>query len=443
MFPWEVVRQSFIMIYNRPFGIYYAWAVLKLFVFHLCMLNDVYNKIVDYDNICQAYLDVVQKFDESGKTNKYYGIDGSKLNDLDYRSFYVLKEIQKEMISFSAITPAYMITIPKKKSNTRNIYIYSTKERVKAEAIYRVLEPIFDKYVSQYLFSYRKSHPSYFAARSTVRRYKRYFGKNHILVADLSDYTDSMDHEILFKKISLLQLDKKTEKLLRLFVSAKKMEYGVTKDNKKGLMTGTPISGLLSNLFMDDFDKWAGKYVDFYRRVGDDMVAMDKNETKVKEVFDRLLLTVKSTKLKLNLKKVRLIDDSIPFEFLGYRFENSEVLFDPASVEKIISGWKKILKRYPGKNIRRKMRWFELVFNSEKNNLYNQFDQIVKQKILVDNQKQVKFFSDQFYKMITIYFFGSYSEKKRRQLSILMKDNRIPSLFEHYYKIHFSKKYEK
>ena len=401
------------------------------------MSKDVYNKIIDIKNIQQAYFDLVGKFDESQKTKKYYGIDGVHLNDLNYISENILKEIQEEMISFSPITPPYMIAIPKKKGRTRNIYVYSIKERVKAEAIYRVLEPIFDDYLSPYLFSYRKSHPSYIAARSTVRRYKRYFGQNHILVADLSEYTDSMDHEVLFQKISLLMLDEKTEKLLKLFISVNKMEYGMIKNNDKGLMTGTPLSGLLSNLFMDEFDKWAGKYVDFYRRIGDDMIAMDKNPEKIKIVFEQLIETVKNTKLKLNTNKVRLIDDSISFEFLGYQFKNRQISFDPSSLQKIISDWKIKLMRYPGNNIKRKIRWFKLLFYSETNSLYNQFDEIIKQKILVDDQKQVKEFSDKFYRMITSYFFGRYSEKNRRLLYFLLKDNDISSLYKHYNNIHY------
>jgi RNA-directed DNA polymerase len=404
---------------------------------------DVYNKIIDFDNIRQAYFDLVGKFDLAQKTKRYYGIDGVKLNDLNFISEDILKEIHDEMISFIEITPAYMIAIPKKNNGKRNIYVYSIKERIKAEAIYRVLEPIFDEYLSKYLFSYRKSHPSYFAARSAVRRYKRYFGQNHILVADLSDYTDSMDHEILFKKISILNLDKKTEKLLKLFISAKKIEYGLSKNNDKGLMTGTPLSGLLSNLFMDDFDKWAGKYVDFYRRVGDDMIAMDKDPVKINKVYERLLEIVEYTKLKLNVKKVRLIDDRTKFEFLGYKFENGKISFSPSSLNRTISNWKTQLMRYPGSNIKRKIRWLKIIFHSEQNNLSNQFDNIIKQKILVDDQKQVKDFSDKFYKILTTYFFGYYSEKNRRKLSYLLKDNHISSLFKHFNDIHFPKTYGK
>lgn len=404
---------------------------------------DLYDNIIDPDNIRQAYFDVVKKFDENQKTKRYYGIDGVKLNNLNYLSLDILEQIRADMISFSPITPAYMIAIPKKTGATRDIYVYTIKERIKAEAIYRIVEPVFDAYVSPFLFSYRKSHPSYFAARSAIRRYKRYFGQNYVLVADLSDYTDSMDHDMLYNKISLLGLDEKTEKLIKLFISAETMEYGLIKNRSKGLMTGTPLSGLLSNLFMDEFDKWAGKYIAFYRRVGDDMIAMDKNADKVKQVYERLIETVKYSKLKLNTKKVRFIKDLETFDFLGYRFSGSKISFDPSAINKAISKWKAELKRYPGNVLNKKLKHFKLVFYEDGNTLENQFNQVIKQKILVDDQFQVREFSDRFYKMLTSYFFGFYSEKNRRELSILMKKSHIISLYEHYNKIHFQKKYGK
>ena len=401
-----------------------------------------YQKIIDYNNIRDGYFDIVKKFDEDSKGKRYYGIDGLKINDINYTSLEMIEVVQKELISFNTITPPYMVKIPKKNGKTRNIYGYSIKERVKAEAIYRVLEPIFDEYLSSYLFSYRKSHPYYFAARSVVRRYKRYFGYNHILVADLSDYTDSMDHEVLFKKLDLIKIDEDTKKIVKLFISSKKMEYGEIKNNDKGLMTGTPITGLLSNLFLDDFDKWAGKYVDLYRRVGDDMIAIDKNPDKISKVYEHLIKEVESTKLKINKNKVRLINDQIPFEFLGYRFENGSISFDPSSLKKIISEWKINLMRYPGKSINRKKRHLKSIFYSEENNLFNQFDQIIKQKILANDDIQIKKFSDQFYKMLTSYFYGHYSERNRRKLSIVLKDYQINSLYQHYNNIHFPQKYE-
>ncbi len=404
---------------------------------------DVYDLIVDYDNIRQAYFDIVAKFDEDQKTKKYYGIDGVKINDLNYTSEDILKQIQKEMISLSSVTPAYMVSIPKKNNATRDVYIYTIKERIKAEAIYRIIEPILDKYLSPFLFSYRKSHPSYFAARSAIRRYKRHYGEDYILVADLSDYTDSMDHEMLMKKISLLNLDSKTEKLISLFIGAHTMEYGYFKKNKKGLMTGTPLSGLLSNLFMDEFDKWAGKYVAFYRRVGDDMIAMDKDQEKIKNVYGKLVETVEYSKLKLNTKKVRLIKDTIIFNFLGYKFENAQISFDPSVVKRTISKWKTELQRYSGSNLDKKIKRFKIVFHSKSNSIEDQFSEIIKQKILVDNDMEVKEFSNRFYKMLTTYFYGRYSEKNRRKLSVMMKDFKIASLYEHYNNIHFSNKYGK
>lgn len=406
--------------------------------------QNTYDQIISYENIVKGYYDIIKKFDEDQKSRKYFGIDGVKINDINYISEKLLKQIQEEMISLSEITPPYLIKIPKKNGEYRNIYGYPIKERIKAEAIYRILEPIFDNYLSPYVYSYRKSHPYYFATRSITRKYKREYGHNNILIADLSNYTDSMNHDILISQLSLInKIDEKTKDLISLFICSKKMDEGLIKNNDQGLMTGTPLSGLLSNFFMDDFDKWVGKYADFYRRVGDDMIVIDKDIKKIEKIYEHLIQVAKIKKLVINKNKVKIIKDTAPFNFLGYHFENKKISLDESSVKKIISDWKSKLKRYPGKNIMRKKNHFILTFFSEKNKISDQFDQIIKQKILANDDAQIKKLSDKFYKMLTSYFYGHYTERNRRKLSILLKNYKIKSLYEHYYKIHYPIKYEK
>lgn len=406
-------------------------------------MKDIFDDIVSKKNLKNAYFDLTEKFDASSKSSKYKGIDGAILNDYNYSSVDLLEEVADEINSFTAITPASCFYIPKKNGGKRNIYIYSIKERIKAEAIYRVLEPILNQYVSNYVYSYRSSHPSYYAARSVVRRYKRYFSKNYIFTADLSDYTDSMDHGILLQKIKQCDLDERTLKMITLFIKGPILDKGKISYPEKGLMTGTPLSGLLSNLFMSEFDSWAGKYVSLYRRIGDDMVAMDPKKERIELVYGRLKETISINKLKLNTKKVFLSDDSHPFVFLGYRFFNGKVSFDPKSIRRILLKWKIDLYRYPGKRTDRKLRHLEHLISLRPNTLSQEFNQLIKQKMLVDDQEQIKSFSEKFYRLLTKYFFGRYTPKNRRELFRICEGLRIESFFSHYYKIHFPKTYAK
>ncbi len=413
----------------------------------LAMKTSFFDQITDPKNIRAAYLDLAKKFDEDSKTERYRGVDGLNIPDLDFTSEEVIREIRDEMLALRAIAPAYLATTPKKNGKKRSISIYPVKERVKAEAIFRVLFPFFDKYFSDFLFSYRSSHPSYYAARSAVRRYKRYYGQNHVLVTDFVNYGDSIDHDLLLEKIKTLGFDDKTVKLLELFIKTRVHENGKLITRPCGILSGTPLCALLSNFYLDAFDKWAGKRVAFYRRVGDDMIAMDKDATRIKELHASLLETVKTLKLQINQNKETLIKDTEPFKFLGYSFHHGLVGFDESSISKAKAKWKKELSRIPGlkkglsqKTIAQKIRGFRNMDHRKTGSPDDDFGKIIQQKILVDDTRQIKKFSDSLAGKLATFLFGYDTPHKRQRAAHIIKDSKTRSLFEQYLFFRFRKK---
>jgi len=412
--------------------------------------DEIFRKIVDPINIKEAFFDLIAKFEDDTKTNRYKGVDGLSVSDTDSSSENIFPAVRQEMLNFNKISPAYRTFIPKKDGKKRNIHVYSIKERLKAEAIYRVLFPIFNNYFSDFLFSYRPSHPSYYAARSAVRRYKRYYGNNYVLVADISSYADTINHDILLQKLRSVEIelgiDQSTQKLLELFIKTQTIEDGVLINKHKGVLTGTPLYVLLSNFYMDAFDKWAGKSVAFYRRVGDDVIAMDKSAEKIELLQKRLLETTDSLKIDLNNKKGRLIRDTEEFKFLGYVFKNGKIGIDQSSVKKIVAKWnKQVLFASKSKNLSKKHKHIRSLVDSKEERLEMQFSQIIEQKRLVDDTEQIKKLSDTFFIILTSYFTGSYTHKNRRLANSEMKKTKIKSLFSHYLTLrhHKKKKYAK
>ena len=405
--------------------------------------QDFFSIITNPVNIRQAYFDAVLKFDTDSKSGRYRGIDGTKMDTVDFISKDVLASVRDEIVNLSKISPAYMVTIPKKNGKKRKIYVYSLKERIKAEAIYRALLPFFDAYFSPYLFSYRSSHPSYYAARSAVRRYKRYYGSNYVLVADIADYADTIDHSILMKKLRKVGLDEKTLTLLELFIKTDTFEEGTLVERPRGVLTGTPLYALLSNFYMDEFDKWAGKRVALYRRVGDDIIAFDKDRRKIADVHAKLLQTVDKLKLKLNTDKVRLIPDSEEFKFLGYSFKRGRIGFDESSKERIVARWKQQLMRARRKSTGKKIQHVRSLAakKNRSNNLSDQFAELLNQKMLVNDTAQVREISEHFFKLLTTLFADSASPKNRREARELMMKTNAPNFFKLYLDLHYRKNY--
>lgn len=401
------------------------------------MNKNTFQKIISLNNIKEGYLDFIEKIEKKGKSPFYTGISGLKIDEINHVSNKICREIRKEIIELKPIAPAICHYIPKKDGSLRDIYVYDIKDRIKAQAIYRVLEPIFEEEYSSFLFSYRSSANNYYAARSVVRRYLRHYQEDFVLVADLKNYSNFIDQKILLKKLNQLKLDPKIIKVLNLFIT-----NSVYKDKKiyhptKGVIQGVPLIALFANLYLNDLDKYLGPKVSLYRRVGDDLILFDKNKDKLLELKDYLNKEIKNLKLEIKEKKTKLLTAKEKFNFLGYSFCRGIISMEPEFIKKNITYWKKLILSHQAKNEIIKENYLKKILFGQKNNINNQFKQIVWQKILINNDQQMKNFSDNFFRIITKYFFGKYSFRNQRLLKKRFKNIEIPSL----YKIYLNSKY--
>lgn len=390
----------------------------------------MYKKIISLENISEAYFDVVEKMEETRRSHKYSGFDAKVLGSYDFFSESLLKEIQIELTNANPITPALEMEIPKRtKLGTRLIYIHTIKERIKSQAVYRVVEPVFDSYFSKYLFSYRSSHPHYKAIRTVVRRYHKN-NNEHVLIGDISSYSDIINPNILKEQIKLLNFDEMTNNLLFLYVDMQFLQNGIKKKSEKGIITGLPVTVMFNNLYLDIMDKKIGDRIDLYRRVGDDFIAFGSYEALVsmkKQMVDILLdLKIPIESQKINLQKV-----SDSFSFLGYLFNNSLVSILPFSAKQIQKKMRLKLKFYEFSSIKDKRRKLkEVLFAGE--SIQHDFIQIVRQYNHSSDINQMKFLSDYFIKRLVIYFFGSYTPRNHRELRKITSHMKIPSLLKYY-----------
>jgi hypothetical protein len=403
--------------------------------------KNIYQKILNRNNIEKAYLNLIQQFEEGAKISRYAGLDGTKIKDIAPRANQIIKIAQKELKEKAEISPALCRYIPKKNGSLRDIYIYNIKDRIKAQAIYQIIEPIFEENYSPFLFSYRSSRPSYYAARSVVRRYQRYYGQDYALILDLTNYSNYIDQEILVKKLRAIELPEKIIELLKLFIF-----NSVYKDEKLfhppiGVVQGVPLIALFANLYLNDLDHYLGKKVSLYRRIGDDIILMDKNKTKLEEMLQYCQQEIKKLKLKIKKEKSQLISTQKEFNFLGYNFKNKIISLEEGFVKKTISHWRQNLLSHNPKNKYQKIKYLKKILFQREDNINNQFLQIISQKILVNNDQQIKKMSEQFMRIVVKYFFGNYTPRHQRLLQEKLKGIiEIPSLYKYYLDIHHGRK---
>ncbi len=399
----------------------------------------LYKNIISVENIKKAYLTITLKFEEQLKMSNYSGFDGLTLPDYNYHSLDMVYQIRDELVNLKEIDPAIKMLIPKNnKPGKRTIFIHSVKERIKAQAIYQVIEPILDSYLSNFLFSYRSSHPHYKAASSVAKRYRKNYRDDYILVGDISDYCDNIDKGILMKKIIDVGFGEKTNNLIKLFINNSYIEDGDKKVLDKGLVHGQPLISIFYNIYVDDIDKAIGKKVSLYRRVGDDFILMDKNKNKIDEQREFLVNKLIEYNIPKEKQKIAVFKSTEAFNFLGYMFNNGVISLSKRSEKKIKNRWEKRLKYYPTNILRKTKKLKAQVLKT--NPFPYEFLEIIKNYSQLNDLNQIKKLSDYFFRKLTVYYFGTYSSRNHRLTRELTKKIAIPSIYKYYIDIHTGRK---
>jgi RNA-directed DNA polymerase len=193
-----------------------------------------------------------------------------------------------------------------------------------------VLEPIFEADLEPEQFGYRPERSALDAVRQVERLVRS--GHTEVVDGDLSGYFDAIPHAELLKSLSRRISDRFVLKLIKMWletpveeIDARGHRHRTTrnKDEGRGSPQGSPISPLLSNIYMRRFVKgwktggheqrlkarivnYADDFVICCRGTADDAMAV------MRGMMSKLRLTVNETKTRL----CRLPEES--FDFLGY-----------------------------------------------------------------------------------------------------------------------------
>lgn len=395
---------------------------------------NVYETIISLSNIEAAYFEVVAKFEEMSRSHRYRGIDGMTLSDYDFTSLSLFQDIHDELTEGRPIDPSLEAHIPKRnKPGTRPVYVHTIKERVKSQAVYRVVEPVFNAYFSEYLFSYRTTHPHYKALKSVVKRYRNN-QEGYLLLGDISSYSDIINPNILKEKIVDVGFDERTNQLLFLYVDMLYLSKGKIRSSEEGIITGLPVTVMFNNLYLDSFDKQFGNELSLYRRVGDDFIAFDTEEI-LTDTLQEMSEMLVDHLIDIDHQKMKIQKVSDPFTFLGYLFEKGTISIPPQSQKNIEKRIRYDLRfRFFRSQKDRIKKLHQILYTGT--SLHHYFVQIIRQYNHVDNMGQIQSLSDYFYKRLVIYFFGSYSERNHRRTKEFTKNMNLPSFIQYYISFH-------
>jgi group II intron reverse transcriptase/maturase len=229
-------------------------------------------------------------------------------------------------------------------------------DRVIQQAIGQVLGRIFEPTFSEHSYGFRPKR----SAHQAVTKAHGYVSEGKCIVVDLDleKFFDRVNHDVLMERLSRRIEDKRVLKIIRRYLEAGVMIGGLEAPRMEGTPQGGPLSPLLSNILLDEFDKELERRGHSFCRYADDCNVYVKSHRageRVKRSITRWLQ--ERLKLKVNEAKSAAALFS-QRKFLGYAmtgFRGTKLKLKPAdkSVVRFKNKVRELFRRGRGRNVKK------------------------------------------------------------------------------------------
>jgi len=225
------------------------------------------------------------------------GVDGMTVQELPGFLQQHWPAIREQLLSGTyKPQPVKRVEIPKPDGGVRKLGIPTVLDRFIQQAVMQVLQGRWDRTFSEHSYGFRPGRSAHQAVEAAQQHIAA--GYRWVVDLDLEKFFDRVSHDKLMAKIAARVSDQRLLKLIRAFLRAGVMEGGLVSPVDEGTPQGGPLSPLLSNIVLDEFDQELERRGHRFARYADDSNIYVRSRRAGERMMKSLTRFI-STKLKL------------------------------------------------------------------------------------------------------------------------------------------------
>ena len=300
-------------------------------------------------------------------------------------------------------SPVRRKEIPKPDGGTRKLGIPTVVDRIIQQAIAQQLQLIYEPLFSEASYGYRPRR----SGQQAVCQVKKYAeqGYTYAVEVDLSKYFDTLNHELLMELLRKQIRDKRVTGLIKKYLKAGVMENGVVTRTTEGSPQGGPLSPLLANIYLNEFDQEMTKRGVKVVRYADDIVVVTKSKRAAEHMLESCQKFLEGKlKLTMNRQKSKVVSlfSNRDFKFLGCCLgKNGRGVYirvHRKSLQKAKQKLRELTRRSQGRNVRIVMAkvkefirgWIGYFYIADMKNTLRQWNEWLRRRIRMYIWKQWK-----------------------------------------------------